>query len=138
MPPRRAALQGAKARQAVDAGVRDFPQPTSLDVPPDYAAKLRTLGAFLDMLGWAMFKKGQVAESQPDLSAAYQLEPNSAVAEHLAWMHTKLGHVEEAIRYYAYSQMELGWEGRIQPEPGGKPCTEGRGTGRAPEPRSSG
>jgi tetratricopeptide (TPR) repeat protein len=123
-----------KAQQAVEAVVRDFPQPTSLDVPPDYAAQLRTLGAFLDTLGWAMFKKGQVAESEPYLSAAYQLEPNSAVAEHLAWMHTKLGHVEEAIRYYAYSQMELGWTGEsnksleesLAPKAGGQAALRSR------------
>ena len=99
------------AKQAVEAAARGLARPLSFDVPPDYWEKLSSLAAYLDTLGWVYFQKGDLNQGEPYLISAHQLRANSIVTEHIARLRAKQDKFDEALQYYAYSQMELGWTG---------------------------
>ena len=55
-------------------------------------------GAYLDSLGWAHFRRGDLAEAQKYLSAAAERMPdNSEVLEHLGDLRARQGNLKEAI-----------------------------------------
>ena len=55
-------------------------------------------GAFLDSLGWAHFRRGDLAEAQKYLSAAAQRMPdNSEVLDHLGDLRARQGQLQDAI-----------------------------------------
>ena len=55
-------------------------------------------GAYLDSLGWAHFKKGELNEAMKYLSAAAaKLPSNSEVQDHLGDVHARRGSLQEAI-----------------------------------------
>lgn len=101
-----------QAKQAVEAATQTLAGPLSLDVPPDYTPRLRTLGAYLDTLGWVYFQQGKLEEAEALLLTAYLLQGNSVVAEHIARVYARQDKFDAAVRYYAYSQMSTGWTGR--------------------------
>lgn len=75
----------------------------SLEVSKDYAARIGSLGAFLDTLGWVLYKQGKLAAAKPYLEAAFEIQPSPAVAQHLAILSTRLNDPASARRYYSYS-----------------------------------
>ncbi len=55
-------------------------------------------GAYMDSLGWAHFRRGDLAEAEKYLSAAAeQLPGNSEVLDHLGDLHARRGRLEAAI-----------------------------------------
>jgi tetratricopeptide (TPR) repeat protein len=63
----------------------------ALDADPDN-------GAYLDSLGWAHFKRGDLDEAQKYLeAAAARLPENSEIQDHLGDMHARRGRLQEAI-----------------------------------------
>ena len=56
-------------------------------------------GAFLDSLGWAYFRRGDLAEAQKYLSAAAERMPdNSEILDHLGDLRARQGQLQEAIQ----------------------------------------
>lgn len=56
-------------------------------------------GAFLDSLGWAHFRRGDLAEAQKYLAAAAERMPdNSEVLDHLGDLRARQGQLQEAIQ----------------------------------------
>ena len=105
-----------QAKRAVEAAAQALAGPVSFDVPPDYWNKLSKLAAFLDTMGWVVFQKGELDQGEPYLIVSHMLRPDSTVAEHIARLRAKQGKFDEALQYYAYSQMELGWTGQSAQE----------------------
>jgi Flp pilus assembly protein TadD len=62
-----------------------------------------SLGNDWDTLGWVAFAEGNLNEAEQYVSAAWQLEQHSEVAEHLGEIYEKQGNKGEAIHYYALS-----------------------------------
>jgi tetratricopeptide (TPR) repeat protein len=63
----------------------------ALDVEPDN-------GAYLDSLGWAHFKRGDLDEAEKYLgAAAAKLPENSEIQDHLGDLHARRGRLPEAI-----------------------------------------
>jgi tetratricopeptide (TPR) repeat protein len=55
-------------------------------------------GAYLDSLGWAYFRRGDLNEAQKYLvAAAQQMPENSEVLDHLGDLHARRGNLDEAI-----------------------------------------
>ena len=55
-------------------------------------------GAYLDSLGWAYFRRGDLTEAQKYLvAAAQQMPKNSEVLDHLGDVHARRGNLAEAI-----------------------------------------
>jgi tetratricopeptide (TPR) repeat protein len=55
-------------------------------------------GAYLDSLGWAYFKRGDLDEAEKYLlAAAERLPDNSEIQDHLGDMHARRGRLREAI-----------------------------------------
>jgi tetratricopeptide (TPR) repeat protein len=55
-------------------------------------------GAYLDSLGWAYFKRGDLEEAQKYLAeAAVRMPKNSEVLDHLGDVHARRGRLEDAI-----------------------------------------
>ena len=79
------AMRGDKLDEAVQL-VRK-----ALEAEPDN-------GAYLDSLGWAHFKRGDLAEAEKYLGAAAERMPeNSEVQDHLGDVFARRGRVDEAI-----------------------------------------
>jgi tetratricopeptide (TPR) repeat protein len=55
-------------------------------------------GAYMDSLGWAYFRRGDLVEAQKYLlAAAEQLPKNSEVLDHLGDLHARRGNLQDAI-----------------------------------------
>src|SRR5579859_4988799 len=100
-----------EAKSAVDKTAESFAVPTSLQTPPDYTQRLGTLATYLDTLGWVFYQKGKLDEAEPYLLAANVLTRASLITEHVAQLRARQDRFEDALRYYAYEQMEYGWTG---------------------------
>jgi hypothetical protein len=71
-------------------------------------------GAYLDSLGWAHFKRGDLAEAEKYLGAAAQRMPqNSEVQDHLGDVFSRSGRVDEAIA--AWNNAQWRRRGRSKP-----------------------
>jgi tetratricopeptide (TPR) repeat protein len=102
-----------RAQRAVEAMVKALPQPLTLDRTPGYEQKAGTLSAYLDTLGWVIFKKDELERSKPYLQAALQLLGGASVAEHLAQLCARQDRFEDALRLYALAKLQSG--GKIHP-----------------------
>lgn len=61
-------------------------------------------GAYVDTLGWILFKQGKYEEALPLLEKAYELAGHDAViADHVADTYMKLGNREKAVDYWKKS-----------------------------------
>ncbi len=80
----------------------------SLETSPDYAARMKSLGSFLDTLGWVLYKEGRLSEATGPLDAAYQLNPDPDVAKHVAMLNARLNRPDEARRFYSYAVAQVG------------------------------
>jgi tetratricopeptide (TPR) repeat protein/transglutaminase-like putative cysteine protease len=54
-----------------------------------------------DTLGWVHFQKGDLASAQRYVAAAWKLEQNGEIGDHLAQIYEKRGDKDRAIRQYA-------------------------------------
>lgn len=104
------------AKKAVEAGARDLAGPLSFEVSADYRQKIKAFSADLATLGWVFFKKQALDQSESCLIASHSLRADSIVTEHIARLRAMQGNFEEALRYFAYAQMEPGWEGQAAKE----------------------
>ncbi len=59
-----------------------------------------SLGAYLDTLGWVLFQQDKSEEAIRYLEAAFELLPDSMVAEHLSRAHAIQRQAEQAWHYY--------------------------------------
>jgi tetratricopeptide (TPR) repeat protein len=86
------------AIQATDASLR------SVDIQRVTPAQLReveSLAACWDTLGWTYFQRGDLAAAERYIHAAWTLDQNGEVGDHLAQIYDKRGDRELAIRTYA-------------------------------------
>jgi tetratricopeptide (TPR) repeat protein len=104
------------ARSAVAQGLAGVSDTNSLEVPREYNARLYSLGAFLDTLGWVDYAKKDYATALSQLQAAYTLRPSSDGARHLAQVSARLDRPDDTLRYYAWSMLLPGWTGRAPQE----------------------
>ena len=100
------------ARSAVAQGLAGVSDTNSLEVPKNYNARLYSLAAYLDTLGWVEYAKKQYDTANSMLSAAYAIRPSSDGALHMAQVSASLDHPDDALRYYAWSMLLPGWTGR--------------------------
>lgn len=101
-----------EAKEAVEKDSDSLSGPLSLDSQDNYGEKLRSLGAALDTLGWVCFQQGRLDDAGPYFLTADQLEMSSTVAEHIARLRARQNNFDQALRYYAYAQIEVGWTGQ--------------------------
>lgn len=62
-----------------------------------------SLGSDWDTLGWVAFAEGNLDEAERYVSAAWQLEQHTEVAEHLGEIYEKRRNTRDATHYYALS-----------------------------------
>jgi Flp pilus assembly protein TadD len=62
-----------------------------------------SLGNDWDTLGWVAFAQGNLNEAERYVSAAWQLDQHSEVADHLGQIYQNRGNKEEAIHFYGLS-----------------------------------
>ena len=105
-----------EAKLAVSKAAANLAGPFSFDISADYHQQLAALGNMLDTLGWIFFQEGELEEAEPYLLDAYELQAQSSVAEHLARLRARQGKFDDALRYYAFSQMTIGWTGHANKE----------------------
>ena len=68
-------------------------------------------GAFLDSLGWAYFKRGDLNEAERYLkAAATQLPDNSEILDHLGDLHARQGRWQDAINAWSQALKASGTE----------------------------
>lgn len=104
------------ARSAVGQAAVGVGDADSLDVPTDYNARLASLSAYLDTLGWVYFEKKEFSQAEPLIASAHDLGARSDIAEHLARVYAGENRQDDALRYYAWSMLEPGWSGQPAPE----------------------
>src|SRR5204862_249454 len=89
------------ARSAVDATSASL-RNVSLDrVGLKEAAAVSSLGAFWDTLGWVYFREGNLPQAERYVRAAWLLNLNGEVGDHLAQIEEGLGRKDDAARTYA-------------------------------------
>ena len=104
------------AQSAVQQAVAGISDADSLDVPKDYNTRLTSLAAFLDTLGWVYFRQNHFSRAEPLIATAHDMRAQSDVAEHLARVYASENRPDDALRYYAWSMLEPGWNGQSAPE----------------------
>jgi len=89
------------ARSAVDATAASARNVTLDHVGLKDAAAVSSLGAFWDTLGWVYFREGNSLEAERYVRAAWLLNLNGEVGDHLAQIEERLGRKDDAARTYA-------------------------------------
>ena len=56
-----------------------------------------------DTLGWVYFRSGRINEAEKYLNAAWKVDQDSVIAEHLGELYEKQGRKREAMHFYALS-----------------------------------
>jgi tetratricopeptide (TPR) repeat protein len=62
-----------------------------------------SLAASWDTLGWVYFRRGEMAEAEKYIRAAWQLSQRSLISDHLGQIYEKLGNTQQAAHHYALS-----------------------------------
>jgi len=89
------------ARSAVDATSASL-RNVSLDrVGVNDVAAVSSLGAFWDTLGWVYFRAGNLPQAERYVRAAWLLNLNGEVGDHLAQIEEQLGRKDDAAKTYA-------------------------------------
>ncbi|MDE3179374.1 MAG: DUF3857 domain-containing protein [Acidobacteriota bacterium] len=96
----------AEARSAIDQALPE--SVSSLDVPASYRTQLFSISAFLDTLGWVLYKENRLAEARADLTAAFEIAAQPDTAQHLAMVAMKQNDPSAALRYYLISVAIVG------------------------------
>jgi len=70
---------------------------------PDIFGKLNSLAATWDTLGWIYFLRGDTTNAEQYLLAAWTMNQDPTVSDHLAQLYEKLGRKEDALKYSGYT-----------------------------------
>jgi tetratricopeptide (TPR) repeat protein len=70
-------------------------------------AAVSSLAANWDTLGWVYFAKGDYAKAEKYVSAAWIVEQNGEVGDHMGQIYEKLGRKDDAIRAYGMAMSAL-------------------------------
>jgi len=89
------------ARSAVDATAASLRNVTLDHVELKDVAAVVSLGAFWDTLGWVYFRQGDTRKAERYVRAAWLLNMNGEVGDHLAQIEERLGGKDEAAKTYA-------------------------------------
>ncbi len=92
------------ARSAVDQTTPE--NADSLNVPKTYSAQFPPFAAYLDTLGWVLYKEGKTAEAEGDFKAALEISHDPSMAKHYAVVAMKLHQPGLARRFYRFSQLK--------------------------------
>jgi tetratricopeptide (TPR) repeat protein len=76
-------------------------RPETLSKEDKCALALRRIGNMTDTAGWVLFRRGKYAEAEPYLLSAYAINPSIIVTTHVSALYSKLGRVDEALKYLA-------------------------------------
>jgi tetratricopeptide (TPR) repeat protein/transglutaminase-like putative cysteine protease len=68
---------------------------------PDDLTQVVNIGVYWDTLGWVYFKKGDLDKAERFVRAAWLLNQQGEVGDHLAQIYEKSGQKQEAIRMYS-------------------------------------
>lgn len=63
-------------------------------------ATVQSLASYWDTMGWVHYAKGDVQRAERLVHAAWLLEPNAEIGDHLAQIYEKQGKKDDAIRMY--------------------------------------
>jgi Flp pilus assembly protein TadD/transglutaminase-like putative cysteine protease len=94
----RAAQYAESAVSATDANLRNI-QLAHLSL--EDLNQVANIGMYWDTLGWVNFKKGNLDKAERFIRAAWLLNQQGEVGDHLAQIYEKRGQKQEAIRQYA-------------------------------------
>jgi len=89
------------AEEAVLAVTTNLGEARLEHLTTDDLARVRSLAAYWDTLGWIHFKKGNLDLAEKYLMAAWQIEQYSEVGDHLGQISETRGKKEEALHWYA-------------------------------------
>jgi tetratricopeptide (TPR) repeat protein/transglutaminase-like putative cysteine protease len=68
---------------------------------PEDLAQVANIGVYWDTLGWIYFKRGDMEKAERFVRAAWLLNQQGEVGDHLAQIYEKRGQKQEAIRLYS-------------------------------------
>ncbi|MGA7090754.1 MAG: DUF3857 domain-containing protein [Candidatus Acidiferrales bacterium] len=88
--------QSAVATTAANLRNADLAHLTLTDL-----GQVQSLGAYWDTLGWVYFQKGDLANAEKFVRAAWMLDLHGEVADHLAQILAKRGQKDQAIQTFA-------------------------------------
>ncbi|HEY0703741.1 MAG TPA: DUF3857 domain-containing protein [Candidatus Acidoferrales bacterium] len=94
----RAAQYAESAISSTNANLRNL-QLTHLSA--DDLSQVANLGVYWDTLGWVNFKKGDLDKAERFVRAAWLLNQQGEVGDHLAQIYEKRGQKQQAVRLYA-------------------------------------
>jgi Flp pilus assembly protein TadD/transglutaminase-like putative cysteine protease len=94
----RAAQYAESAVSATDANLRNI-QLAHLSL--EDLNQVASIGVYWDTLGWVNFKKGNLDKAERFIRAAWLLNQQGEVGDHLAQIYEKRGQKQQAIRQYA-------------------------------------
>jgi tetratricopeptide (TPR) repeat protein/transglutaminase-like putative cysteine protease len=94
----RAAQYAESAVSATDTNLRNL---QLAHLTPEDLAQVASLGVYWDTLGWVYFKKGDIDKAERFVRAAWLLNQQGEVGDHLAQIYEKRGQKQEAIRLYS-------------------------------------
>ena len=89
------------ARSAVDATAASLRNVSIDRVGLKDVAAVMSLGAFWDTLGWVYFRRGNLPQAERYVRAAWLLNLNGEVGDHLAQIEEQLGRKDDAAKTYA-------------------------------------
>jgi tetratricopeptide (TPR) repeat protein/transglutaminase-like putative cysteine protease len=94
----RAAQYAESAISATDASLRNL-QLAHLSL--DDLNQVLNIGVYWDTLGWVNFKRGDLDKAERYIRAAWLLDQQGEIGDHLAQLYEKRGEKREAIQLYA-------------------------------------
>ena len=94
----RAGQYAESAISATDANLRNI---QLAHLSTDDLSQVTNLGVYWDTLGWVNFKRGDLDKAERFVRAAWLLNQQGEVGDHLAQIYEKSGQKQEAIRLYA-------------------------------------
>ena len=89
------------AQSAVTATAASLRNVDLAHVTLDDLARVESLGAYWDTLGWVYFQKNDLDNAEKYIRSAWLLNGHGEVADHLAQIEAKRGNKDEAAKLYA-------------------------------------
>jgi tetratricopeptide (TPR) repeat protein len=89
------------AQRAIRATTDGFGKIDLQRVSQGQLRKVASLAACWDTLGWVYFQKGDLAPAEQYIRAAWTLDQNGEIGDHLARVYEKRGEKDRAIKAYA-------------------------------------
>ena len=89
------------AESAVNATAASIGKIDLQRVTPGQLREITSLAACWDTLGWVHFQKGDLEIAERYIGAAWRLDPNGEMGDHLAQIYERRGEKDQAIEMYA-------------------------------------